>query len=76
MDVADGTGNVELRGMAVCAPGRSGQRDLLPAVLRWTYSTEARIQEATTVILADFQLESIEDGIMWIVGIYFERVDE
>lgn len=61
--VADGTGSMELRSTAIRALGRAEQPDLLPAVLRWAYSTEALIREAATVLLADFPVESVKDAV-------------
>ena len=63
IEVADGKGSVELRAMAIRALGRSGRADLLPSVLSWAHSTEPRIREAATVLMADFLAEDVADPI-------------
>jgi hypothetical protein len=64
VEIADGTGPIELRALAIRALGRAGVPDLLHAVLRWAHSAEPQIREAATLLLADFPAASINDCIL------------
>jgi hypothetical protein len=61
VEIADGTGSIDLRVMAIRALGRSGQENELNAAVRWAHAPEPRIRAAGTILLADFRGKTVND---------------